>query len=85
MLKVYKTGSYAAKARNMLSAVARGTACVDEALYFFTAERNKQSKHWGWKRAQFINFLENTLIPDLKTSGNNATAKDFETCVKYMR
>ena len=29
-------------------------------------------------KEDFINFLENTLIPDLKRSGNDATAEDLK-------
>jgi hypothetical protein len=34
---------------------------------------------------EFITYLENTLIPDLYESGRDATAEDFETCIKHMR
>jgi len=37
-----------------------------------------------WTRADFIWFLENTLIPDLKESGRHSTAEDFETAVYFM-
>lgn len=33
---------------------------------------------------EFIGFLESTLIPDLKESGNTSTAADFEKCVRIM-
>jgi hypothetical protein len=33
----------------------------------------------------YINWLETTLIPDLKDSGNDATAEDFETCIEWLR
>jgi len=36
-------------------------------------------------RADFIDYLENTLIPDLKESGRVMTAEDFETAVAFMR
>ena len=36
-------------------------------------------------KAEFIEFLEVTLIPDLKESGMDATAEDFETAVYYMK
>ena len=35
-------------------------------------------------RADFIWFLENTLIPDLKERGRHSTAEDFETAVYFM-
>ena len=37
-----------------------------------------------WDREDFIKFLKETLIPDLKDSGNYATAEDFETAVFFM-
>lgn len=38
-----------------------------------------------WTRGDFIEFLEETLIPDLKESGRHATAEDFETAVFFMK
>jgi len=38
-----------------------------------------------WTRYEFIEFLEETLIPDLKESGYIYTAEDFETAVYFMR
>jgi len=35
-------------------------------------------------KEDFINFLENTLIPDLKASGTDATAEDFEEAIYWM-
>ncbi len=35
-------------------------------------------------KAEFIAYLRNTLIPDLRASGSDFTADDFETCLKYM-
>lgn len=32
-----------------------------------------------------IDFLENTLIPDLRESGADATADDFARCIEFMR
>lgn len=37
------------------------------------------------KVAEFLDFLEGTLIPDLKESGHVATAEDFEKCVGIIR
>lgn len=37
-----------------------------------------------WERKDFIKFLKETLIPDLKDSGKYATAEDFETAVFFM-
>ena len=40
----------------------------------------------GWEDKQdFIDFLVTTLIPDLKDSGMEATAEDFESAVFFMR
>ena len=33
----------------------------------------------------FLSFLQDTLIPDLKESGHDCTAEDFETCVSIIR
>ncbi len=32
----------------------------------------------------FVNYLKTTLIPDLRNSGNDATADDFQTSVRIM-
>jgi hypothetical protein len=45
----------------------------------------KTRKVNGWDKADFIYYLENRLIPDLKESGRDATAEDFETAVAFMR
>ena len=45
---------------------------------------NSAARHWKTKE-QFICFLEETLIPDLKESGMDFTAEDFETAVYFMR
>lgn len=36
-------------------------------------------------KEKFIDYLERQLIPDLKESNKGATAKDFETAVKFLR
>ena len=36
-------------------------------------------------RERHIAFLEGTLIPDLKESGHEYTAEDFETLVEFLR
>ena len=36
------------------------------------------------ERERFLDYLQNTLIPDLRESGSDATADDFETCIRYM-
>jgi flagellin-specific chaperone FliS len=36
-------------------------------------------------KKDFIRFLTETLIPDLKESGHEFTAKDFERAVRYMQ
>jgi hypothetical protein len=35
-------------------------------------------------REDFIDYLRDTLIPDLKDSHHDQTAKDFETAIKFM-
>ena len=35
-------------------------------------------------KVSFVNYLEHTLIPDLKQSGQMQTAHDLETCVMFM-
>lgn len=37
------------------------------------------------EKDNFISYLEETLIPDLKASGMENIAKDFETCIEYMK
>jgi len=45
---------------------------------------NYQEKH-GWdNKADFLFYLVETLIPDLKKSGMEATAQDFESAVFFM-
>jgi len=44
----------------------------------------EKARIWSSKKV-FIGFLENTLIPDLKESGMEFTAEDFETAVYYMK
>lgn len=39
----------------------------------------------GWTKDEFIEYLLNTLIPDLKESGREATAEDFETTVAFLQ
>ena len=46
--------------------------------------KTKQNK-WKENKAEFIDFLESTLIPDLEASGMDATAEDFKTAVYFMR
>lgn len=36
-------------------------------------------------RREYVNFLDRTLIPDLKDSGYEATAEDFEECSRLIR
>lgn len=45
----------------------------------------KAKKIKGKTAAEFIDFLEHTLIPDLKESGREFTAEDFETAVKWIK
>ena len=37
------------------------------------------------KKAQFVDYLVNTLIPDLRASGSDATADDFQTAVDLLQ
>lgn len=41
--------------------------------------------NWTGTKQQFIQFLEEGLIPDLKEDGMVETAKDFESAVYYMK
>ena len=36
-------------------------------------------------KADFVNYLTNTLIPDLRLSGNYTTAVDFKAAVLFMQ
>lgn len=38
----------------------------------------------NWERSNFVSYLQRTLIPDLRESGRDATADDFQTCVDYL-
>ncbi len=38
----------------------------------------------SWTRSSFVEYLRDTLIPDLRESGSDATADDFERCVSFM-
>ena len=40
--------------------------------------------HNDWTRKDFIDFLQSTLIPDLRDSGLDATADDFDTAIFFM-
>lgn len=44
----------------------------------------KLKKINGHTLPQFIAFLNETLIPDLKESGRDATAEDFESAVQWI-
>lgn len=39
---------------------------------------------WQGTREDFVEYLITTLIPDLKESGRDATAEDFETAVSMI-
>jgi len=41
--------------------------------------------HNDWTRKDFISFLQSTLIPDLRDSGLDATADDFDTAIFFMK
>ena len=49
-----------------------------------TYPESSDGKMITWHREDFIQFLKETLIPDLKLSGNHSTAEDFETAVFFM-
>ena len=38
----------------------------------------------GFTKARFVKYLQETLIPDLKAAGFEATAEDFETAVEFI-
>jgi hypothetical protein len=40
--------------------------------------------HDGRSKAEFISYLKETLIPDLKEDGYDFTAQDLETCIYFM-
>jgi hypothetical protein len=44
----------------------------------------KPKKIKGKTLQDYIDWLEETLIPDLKDSGMVCTAEDFETCIEWM-
>lgn len=46
--------------------------------------KNRARKIHGKTMEQFIDWLEEVLIPDLKESGFTCTAEDFETCIDWM-
>jgi hypothetical protein len=61
---------------------------VNEALKNATKKINEMQEETqidGWTKATFVEFLENTLIPDLHESGNDATTEDLETAVKFIK
>lgn len=38
----------------------------------------------GIVEVDFVHYLQETLIPDLKVSGSDSTAQDFERCLEIM-
>lgn len=48
-------------------------------------EMGTRKENAGLTREDFIQYLEERLIPDLKESGHEYTAKDFETAVRFMK
>lgn len=46
--------------------------------------KTKPKKINGHTLPQFIAFLNETLLPDLKESGRTETAKDFESAVEWI-
>lgn len=47
------------------------------------AKKVKGPTRW-WTREEFIAYLRETLIPDLRESGRDATADDFQTAIEFM-
>jgi hypothetical protein len=45
----------------------------------------KLTKETKVELSQFIEYLTERLIPDLRESGKEATADDFAQCVSYMQ
>jgi hypothetical protein len=69
---------------------------MDRARGLLTKGNPTPTRNWGMldttdlkkvldERDAFVEYLTQTLIPDLRESGSDATADDFETCVRYMR
>ena len=50
-----------------------------------TKKKKKKTAKVSPRKAEYIAYLEETLIPDLKESGKEFTAEDFETMVKFLR
>jgi hypothetical protein len=46
-------------------------------------KRKIKERNFGTKE-EFIEYLRNTLIPDLRAAGNEATAEDFEEAIEWM-
>ena len=45
----------------------------------------KNIRHNDWTKKDFIDFLQSTLIPDLRDSGLDAKADNFDTAIFFMR
>lgn len=58
-----------------------------QAIQRETAERLAKRERVvdGYTKAQFIEFLTETLIPDLERDGYESTAQDFRTAVEFLR
>lgn len=48
------------------------------------AEKRVRVGRHEWTREEFIDYLRETLIPDLRESGRDCTADDFETAIEFM-
>lgn len=57
---------------------------LSQAIFGFAQEVKTEDNPVPWRKGRFIEYLEQTLIPDLRDSGRDATADDFETCIKFM-
>lgn len=50
-----------------------------------TKAMNNAALRHGWKdQADFVDYLRDTLIPDLKESGSEATAQDFQVALDMI-
>lgn len=56
-----------------------------EANKNFDPRKTMKKKIKGKTREEFIAWLEEVLIPDLRESGSDPTAETFETCIKWIK
>lgn len=59
-------------------------------IIFFTTDADKvffvnyQGSQYSYTRDSFIDYLDDTLIPDLIDSGKTETATDFRTLIRFI-